>query len=72
MNTTQVFLRYFWSDEDCNEIPDTQQFVSISEIDDSGPPTDEAGNVMDNDGLVYFKVSDKEDKYEVIGGIDPA
>lgn len=71
MNTTQVFLRYFESDS-TNEIEGTSRFVSISEIDYSGTPIDDNGDDLDNDGLVYYKVSDKEDKYEVIGGIDPA
>jgi len=68
MLTSQVFLRYFQSDENCNEIPDTEVFVSVADLDYSGCPIDDDGNNFDHDGLVYFKVSDKEDKYEVIGG----
>jgi hypothetical protein len=66
MNTSQVFLRYFQSDDDANEIEGTSRFISFSDIDAYGCPIDDEGNDLDNDQLVYFKVSDKLDKYEVI------
>jgi hypothetical protein len=67
MNTSQVFLRYFQSDDDANEIEGTSLFVSVSDIDCLGCPIDEDGNDLDNDCLVYvfngesYEVIDKRD-----------
>lgn len=67
MNTSQIFLRYFKSDPNGNEIESSVRFVSVADLDYSGCPIDDNGDDFDNDGLVYICF---DGEYEVINAND--
>lgn len=60
MNTDNTFLRYSEYDAADNEIPGSEQFLSINDLEQCGPPVNDNDCELSNDGFLYYRLNEDE------------
>lgn len=64
MSLHHLFVRFFETDENGDEIPGTSEYVSVLNLAEVGPPMDENENAKDCDAEIYIWGS--EGTYETV------